>query len=279
MVVVSQEEEQALCRLAQSAGRLIMAYRQAHPQLDVKKKADATPVTEADQQASDYLVQALEQQWPDVPIISEEATCPPYKVRTSWSHYWLIDPLDGTRGFIQGSDEFTVNVALIENGLPVWGVMVAPVWGVTWVGRRNAGAYRIAADGVRTVLQADEVCWDGLRVLTGRFHGKTRLQALFDLLPSYRIHQQNSSLKFARIAEGKADFYPRFGPIYEWDIAAGQAILQAAGGRVVDVQGHELQYNTKSSMLAPPFMALGRMDAAPAQQLWQRLLDQLGALL
>lgn len=275
-MLVSTNDISWLCELAAQASEIILSCRSSSHKLQVQHKSDKTPVTKADQQASAAIVAALRQRWPDVPIISEEEELADYSERCHWPHYWLVDPLDGTRGFIQGSDEFTVNIALIESGVPTVGIIMAPVSAVTWVGMPGRAAYCFAADGIHHPLQAKDLAWQELRVVTGRFHAHKRLKALFDLLPGCKLQQQNSSLKFVTIATGDADFYPRFGPIYEWDIAAGHAILQAAGGCVLDLSGQDLQYNKKSSMLASPFIAMGHL--ASRREL-ENLLRELGDLL
>lgn len=258
-----------LVPLAQAAGRAILPYFQQHA-LQAWRKADNTPVTLADQAAHQLLVQGLLQQWPQWPVLSEEGDIPPFQQRRNWHTYWLIDPLDGTKEFLAGLPEFTVNIALIQQGQPVLGVVYVPVYQVCYTGAQGLGAFKAEFNtfGLNTdftplrsrSLQRAFTAAQPFECLTSRHHPATAGPLEAVLQAEFRhVHWQamGSSLKTCHIAEGAADAYFRFGPTSEWDTAAAQAILEAAGGQVVNRQGQPLRYNQKPSLLNPAFYALG----------------------
>jgi len=229
---------------------------------DVERKADNSPLTAADLAAHRCIVDRLERLTPEIPVLSEESSDTiPTPVRRTWSRLWVVDPLDGTREFVKRNGEFTVNIALVEEGEVVFGVIQAPVTGALWHGTRGRGAYRRDGDRdvavrVRTPAQAP------LRVAASRSHRDPRTEALMARIASgMGVDSEpvalGSSLKFCRLAEGGMDVYPRFGPTSEWDTAAGQAILEAAGGCVLDPQGRSLRYNQRDTLLNGDFIALG----------------------
>ena len=243
-------------RLALEAGRTIMAfYRDGTP---VEIKADRSPVTEADRTADRLIVAGLRAATPDIPVISEESTStgsPP-----AGGRFWLVDPLDGTREFIARTGEFTVNIALIEDGRPVLGVLHAPVQGETYVADGQGEARRIVGNRVPEAICARAVPDEGPAVVASRLHRDAETDAYIAALRPERIENAGSALKFGLLARGEADIYPRFGRTMEWDTAAGHAILTAAGGHVRDLNGRELRYG-KAGFVNPPFVACG-VDAA-----------------
>ena len=193
---------------------------------------------------------------PEIPVLSEESRAMDIAERRQWRRFWLVDPLDGTREFVKRNGEFTVNIALIEDGVSRWGVIQQPVTGELWHGGAGIGAFRRDGDrdeAIRTRAPAPAP----LRIAASRSHRDARTQALIDALPGSEIIGCGSSLKFCRIAEGAIDLYPRFGPTSEWDTAAGQAILEAAGGAVLDPQGRPFRYNQRNTLLNGDFIALG----------------------
>ncbi len=220
----------------------------------VDTKADASPVTEADLRAHRVLVEGLATLG-GLPVLSEEGVedIDPAERRT-WTRYWLVDPLDGTREFIHRRDEFTVNVALIDQHRPSLGVVHLPVTGESWWGIPGRGAGRVDANGAHTAIQAAPRAAEPVRVLGSHSHRDPFLGAYLEALGPHRLHTAGSSLKFCRIAEGAADLYPRFGPTAEWDTAAGQAVAEAAGASVVDLEGHPLRYNTATGLRNGFFM-------------------------
>jgi 3'(2'), 5'-bisphosphate nucleotidase len=223
----------------------------------VERKADASPVTRADELAEAIILEALRAATPAVPVVAEELCAAGGMPKTAPERFWLVDPLDGTKEFIARNGEFTVNIALIEQQRPVLGLVLAPVpdvsyWGIAgtaWRQRGRAAAERIAA---RPVPERGAV------VLHSRSHAdETRLAAYVAALPGAERRVAGSSIKFCLLAAGEADLYPRFGPTMEWDTAAGQAVLEAAGGRVTTLDGAPLLYG-KPGFKNPGFIARGR---------------------
>ncbi|MEN7343972.1 MAG: 3'(2'),5'-bisphosphate nucleotidase CysQ [Pseudomonadota bacterium] len=221
---------------------------------DVHRKADTSPVTAADLAADQLIRDALRETFPSIPVISEESHLPDYDKRRSWSRYWLVDPLDGTREFVNRNGEFTVNIALIENQYPVAGMIYAPVQKVAWWGGKRYGATR-RRDGNDTPIAVNQVSRDCPRVLVSRSHRSTATNAWLTEVGAHDAQPLGSSLKFCALAEGTADVYPRFGPTSEWDTAAGQAIVEGAGGKVTTWQGQRLAYNAKADILNGDFIA------------------------
>ncbi|AHE48314.1 cysQ product [Aeromonas hydrophila 4AK4] len=242
----------ALEPIARAAGDAILAiYRQPFA---VEYKQDESPLTAADQGAHEVIVQALTRLTPDIPVLSEESDAETMQARLGWSRYWLVDPLDGTKEFVSRNGEFTVNIALIEEGRPVWGLVYAPVLDRLWYGGKGMGAWRVA-DGKRETIQTlphqEGAPW---RVVGSRNHLS---QETLDYLAPFgeiELVSMGSSLKFCIIAEGGAELYPRLAPTCEWDTAAAQAVLEGAGGSVTQLDGSALAYN-KPDLLNPWFVA------------------------
>ena len=242
----------ALEPIARAAGDAILAiYRQPFA---VEYKQDESPLTAADQGAHEVIVQALARLTPDIPVLSEESDAETMQARLGWSRYWLVDPLDGTKEFVSRNGEFTVNIALIDHGRPVWGLVYAPVLDKLWYGGKGVGAWRVA-DGKHEAIQTrphgDGEAW---RVVGSRNHLS---QETLDYLAPFgeiELVSMGSSLKFCIIAEGGAELYPRLAPTCEWDTAAAQAVLEGAGGSVTQLDGTGLAYN-KPNILNPWFVA------------------------
>lgn len=221
----------------------------------VRGKADASPVTDADEAAEAVIVPVLQRLTPEVPVVAEEAVaaghCPAVGER-----FWLVDPLDGTKEFVQRNGEFTVNVALVEQGVPVLGVVLAPALGRLFAGVQAEGAF-VEEAGARRALRCREAPAGGWVVVASRSHGDADAVARFLAgCPVVSTMLKGSSLKLCLLAEGQADLYPRLGPTMEWDIAAGHAVLAAAGGAVVDLAGRPLRYG-KPGFRNPHFVAYG----------------------
>lgn len=224
---------------------------------DVVRKADASPLTAADLAAHHCIVDGLSALTPGIPVLSEEsADAVTADRRRQWPRLWVVDPLDGTREFVKRNGEFTVNIALVDDGVPVFGVIQAPVGGVLWHGTPGAGAFRCDADGERAI-HVHRPAASPLRIAASRSHLDPRTAALMQRIGEVESIGLGSSLKFCRLAEGGMDVYPRFGPTSEWDTAAGQAILEAAGGAVLDPQGRPFRYNQRDTVLNGDFFALG----------------------
>jgi len=247
---------------AELAGREIMQVYQQHSDIEVTVKDDNSPLTEADRKAHNTIVQKLSQATPDIPILSEESEHFSNEERRNWSAYWLVDPLDGTKEFIQRNGEFTVNIALIVNGHPVAGVVHVPTTGITYYGSEEQGAWKRSQGHAPESIRCRKmsIADSSVTIVASRNHRGDSLEVLLEQLQkhfhSITITSTGSSLKFCMLAEGLADLYPRLGPTSEWDTAAAQAVLQAAGGSVVDTQFRELVYNKKTGLLNPHFFAL-----------------------
>lgn len=248
----------ALLHIIRAAGEEILAVYRSD--FAVRAKADASPVTEADLRAHNVIFEGLGELTPRLPMVSEESLPPPFDERRRWTRYWLVDPLDGTREFIDRNGEFTVNIALVENGEPVLGLVGAPAMDAVFVGDCRGDrpcAYRLDAHG-RTTLHTEPMRGETLRVVASRRHGGDRLAGYIETLAGrFRVAKvpMGSSLKLCILAEGKADVYPRLGPTSEWDIAAAHAVLRAAGGDIMRCDGGPMAYNAKKSFLNPEFLA------------------------
>ncbi len=254
---MTQNEHAALSNLAHQlaleAGVVIL--RLYHRNIAVKHKADASPVTEADEAADALIVAGLAQGAPGIAIISEESVSQDHLPDISGGRFWLVDPLDGTKEFIAGTDEFTVNIALIENGSPVLGALHAPALGACYLAD-GKGAFFVGKDGHREPIRARSVPPEGAVVVASRNHRDAETDAFIARHRTSSITSAGSSLKFGLLARGEADLYPRFGRTMEWDTAAGHAVLAAAGGSVTRVDGTALRYG-KPGLDNPAFVARG----------------------
>ena len=227
---------------------------------EVETKSDDSPVTRADLASHSEISSSLAEITPELPIISEESGLAPFPERRAWATYWLVDPLDGTREFVNRNGEFTVNVALIHAGRPIMGVVHVPVSGVTYVGCEGRGAERRNADGTRDAVRVAVESASPVRVVGSRSHRGDSLNAFLEQLHDFELLPVGSSLKFCLVAEGSADIYPRLGPTSEWDTAAAQAVVEQAGGQVLRLDGSPLMYNEKEEMLNPWFIVVGPQD-------------------
>ena len=238
--------------IARAAGDAILTiYRQPFA---VEYKQDESPLTAADQGAHEVIVQALARLTPDIPVLSEESDAETMQARLGWSRYWLVDPLDGTKEFVSRNGEFTVNIALIDHGRPVWGLVYAPVLDRLWYGGKGIGAWRVA-DGTHKAIQTrPHEAGQAWRVVGSRNHLSQATLDYLAPLGEVELVSMGSSLKFCIIAEGGAELYPRLAPTCEWDTAAAQAVLEGAGGSVTQLDGSALAYN-KPDILNPWFVA------------------------
>lgn len=228
----------SICCIAQEAGELIM--RHYGGDVPVERKSDNSPVTQADLAANAYIIAQLEALTPEIPIISEEMS--PHVLPEGATRFWLVDPLDGTKSFIRREGEFTVNIALIEQGAPVMGVVYLPVPQTLYSGWVGHGAWRTQAQQEPQPITTRIPPESGMHAVVSLSHLDRHTAALLDRLPIAGRVQAASSLKFCRVAEGTADIYPRFGPTMEWDTAAGHAVLLAAGGRMEQPDGSPFTY-------------------------------------
>lgn len=245
---------QAVIQIAKDAGAAIMPHY--NEDIDVELKGDDSPLTKADLASHHCIVEQLSQLTPDIPVLSEESGDSAKRDRIGWSRFWLVDPLDGTKEFIKKNGEFTVNIALIENGKAVFGVVFAPVLEVTYWGIAGEGAFKQKGSDPAepiSVASAPETVSDWI-VVGSRSHQSEEFKAFMQKLPGAQLASMGSSLKLCLVAEGAAHLYPRLGPTSEWDTAASQAVVEAAGGQVLEYPSlTPLIYNAKPDTLLNPF--------------------------
>ena len=241
--------------IAEDAGRAILDLYGRD--IQIERKADKSPLTAADRAAHDIIVAGLGELDPRLPVLSEESPEGELTARRQWSRYWLVDPLDGTKEFIKRNGEFTVNIALIDGHVPVLGVVLAPALKIEYFGTLGHGAWRRSADSEPLAIAIAPQARDPIRVVGSRSHPSPAIGAFLRRLGPYTIHAIGSSLKICLVADGSADLYPRFGPTCEWDTAAAQAVLESAGGCMIDPAGHPLRYNTREDLINPHFLAFG----------------------
>ena len=246
----------AALEVARDAGRVIMEVYGT--EFDVDIKADRSPLTEADRRAHELITGRLADLTPDLPILSEESfeDIDP-ATRSQWSEYWLVDPLDGTKEFIRRNGEFTVNIALISGQSATLGVVYVPARGECYYGGDQQGAWWQRGNAEPSAIQVEIPARSPVRVVGSRSHGGSSLDAYLNNLGEHVMVPMGSSLKLCLVAAGEADVYPRLGPTSEWDTAAAQAVLEAAGGAVVKLDGRPLRYNKKDEILNPFFIAFG----------------------
>ncbi len=245
-----------IARAAARAASVAILEIYATP-FEVRKKDDASPVTEADERAERVIVAALRAGAPEIPVIAEELAAAE-GLPAAPPRFWLVDPLDGTREFVARNGEFSINIGLVEGDRVVLGVMHVPVTNVTYAAAGPGSATRQDGDAAPVAIAARPVPAAGAIIIHSRSHGDSKkLDAYRATLPGARTMISGSAVKFCRLAEGAADHYPRFGPTMEWDTGAGQAILEAAGGSVVTSDGARLRY-AKPGFLNPDFIARGR---------------------
>ena len=261
-----QALREGIIAIARDAATRIMAVYDG--EFDVEHKSDLSPLTAADLAAHHCILAGLERLTPDIPVLSEEsADDVPTTLRRQWSRLWVVDPLDGTREFVKRNGEFTVNIALVDDGVAQLAVVQAPATGALWHALRGHGAWR--RDGDHDVpLHTRIPAASPLRVAASRSHADPRTAALMQRVGPLEAMPLGSSLKFCRIAEAGMDVYPRFGPTSEWDTAAGQCVLEAAGGAVIDPSGRPLRYNQRDTILNGDFLALGDPSLP-----WRQWLD------
>ncbi|MBF3054867.1 3'(2'),5'-bisphosphate nucleotidase CysQ, partial [Pseudomonas aeruginosa] len=243
----------------------------------VRSKADESPVTAADLAAHHILEAGLRALAPDIPVLSEEDCEIPLSERGHWRRWWLVDPLDGTKEFISGSEEFTVNVALVEDGRVLFGLVGVPVSGRCYYGGAGLGAWREEADGGAQPISVRLEPEEAFTVVASKRHGSPAQERLLDGLSErfgdLRRASIGSSLKFCLLAEGAADCYPRLTPTSQWDTAAAQGVLEGAGGEVLDLHGAPFTYEPREDYLNGSFLALPRAAE------WRNELIQLARAL
>lgn len=226
--------------LADQAGAVIMDHYRG--EVEVKTKADASPVTAADEAGEAVILEGLSRLAPDIPVVAEEKVAAGDIPEIGDGHFWLVDPLDGTKEFISKNGEFTVNIALIDGDGPLLGVVLAPAREKAWWGWRGEGAWLRDPGGKVSPIKVRSTPASGLTAVASRSHSDEKTETFLDEVGATERMSAGSSLKFCLLAEGKADIYPRFGPTMEWDVAAGHAVLLAAGGHVITLDGAPFAY-------------------------------------
>jgi 3'(2'), 5'-bisphosphate nucleotidase len=246
--------------IAAQAGEAIMRIYDAG--FAVERKLDDSPLTVADLESQRIILEGLSRLTPELPVLSEESAQAPWNERRAWRELWVVDPLDGTREFVKRNGEFTVNIALVVDHESVLGLVAAPAQGLVYWGAAGIGAFRARynepADAIHVAAPGRPV-----RVVGSRSHGSAQTHAYLAAIGPHEITNIGSSLKFCLVAEGSAELYPRFGPTSEWDTAAGQAVLEAAGGRVTRMDGHRLRYNCRESLINGDFVAFSDLSVLP----------------
>lgn len=238
----------------------------ANKNYNTQHKADKSPVTEADLKAHHIIVEGLSKirlnKTEDIPVLSEEGQEIPYLIRKHWTKLWLVDPLDGTKEFIQGSEDFTINIALIEDHQPVLGVVVAPVPQHYYWATKGGDAYFQEGNHPPIKINVRQDLQDSIKVAVSRSHSndKNKWEALIKKFKDVEFIYRGSALKICLVARGVVDLYPRLGQTGEWDTAAGQCILEAAGGKLVDLWGRPFKYNARETLVNEGFFALGSVE-------------------
>ncbi len=253
--------------IAIEAGRQILEVYSSG--FDIEHKGDLTPVTSADLAAHRLILEGLSQLPYPFPILSEESDKIPFSVRREWGSYWLVDPLDGTREFINHSGQFTVNIALIADQVPILGVVHAPALGYGYFAARGLGAFKIVTGEEPKPIRTRSLGTRRPVVAASHSHRGDDLRHFLAAIGDHQLVQVGGALKSCLVAEGRADLYVRLGPTSEWDTAAAQCIVEEAGGRFTDTALRELRYNTKESLLNPHFFVFG-----PKSRDWSRSLPE-----
>ncbi|WP_020407073.1 3'(2'),5'-bisphosphate nucleotidase CysQ [Hahella ganghwensis] len=273
---IPAQYHQSLRAIMHRAGDAILEVYSAAEGVEVMTKDDDSPLTIADQRAHKIIVEGLRELDSSIPVLSEESDLQDYEIRRQWQRYWLVDPLDGTKEFINRNGEFTVNIALIESGRPVAGWVYVPVKEKLYYGWSHDGqheAFLEESDKVETISRRRLNPEGKVVVVASRRHGGEALQGMLEkaqqVFSEVDLQSIGSSLKICLVAEGKADWYPRLAPTSEWDTAAAHAVLLGAGGVMVDTELASLEYNQKESILNPFFHALGETN-----EIWQSLLKE-----
>ena len=251
---------QSVCNIAIEAGLIINSYYKLNTEVTFKE--DRTPLTEADLASNKFIINSLSELSLDIPILSEESLVE-WDVRKNWSRYWLVDPLDGTKEFINQNQEFTVNIALIESNEPTLGVIYAPALSILYYASKNNGSFKLFCNQkINTLSDSIQIhashkkSSDHFLVFESRSHSNEEFKNwVKNNIDDYEFIKKGSSIKFCEIAEGKVDLYPRCGPTSEWDVAAGHIILTEAGGEIKSIDNKKLLYNSKESVTNPHFIA------------------------
>jgi len=243
--------------LAKEAGTVILSHYDKEGDISVKVKEDQSPVTAADVESDQLIRAGLSKLTPSWPIISEESPIPEFDQRKDWEYFWCVDPLDGTKGFIRKTDDFVVNIALVKDNLPVLGVVYSPTRKTVYYSNAYSRAYRQVEGEMPTEIKTRSYHPEHITMAVSRFHQSSKLKDLFNDFPQLEALERGSAIKSCYVAEGRVDIAPRLGPTCAWDTAAAQCIVEQAGGKIIDLEGKLLQYNTQESLLNPSFLVIG----------------------
>ena len=251
--LISDEIIQSVIEITKQAGAVIMDVYKTNFEIHIKN--DKSPVTEADTRANDIITAGLLKIAPDIPILSEEGGDVSFEERTKWDSFWMVDPLDGTKEFIKKNGEFTVNIAYMQNNLPVFGVVYAPALNEMYLGSIEKGAFKSVAGDSFNPIRAKSQLNNPVQIVTSLSHPSSKMDNFLAQFDTFDLHPMGSSLKVCLVADGSVDFYPRLGPTKEWDTGAAHAVLRAAGGEIIKYGTNEpLEYN-KQNLLNPEFIA------------------------
>jgi len=244
-----------LIQVSLLAGDIILKYYRSDLSVDTCRKSDESPLTRADVDANKIITNHLQLNFPGIPVLSEESSLENFEKRKDWKELFIVDPLDGTKEFIKKNDEFTVNIAYVQGGDPKLGVVYAPALNLMYYS--DGSKAFIVSDGHTSILNVTRSKRGIVRIVTSRSHLNSDTKKFVSKFENVDFLTMGSSLKLCLIAEGKADLYPRFAPTSEWDIAAGHAVLKAAGGDILNALDHRpIKYN-KANILNPTFIAFG----------------------
>lgn len=273
---LSRDKIWALLDLCQAASHSILAcYNDEASAGLLRSKEDRTPLTKADLESHEILSKGLQKLKPELPLLSEECSSQEIAGRHHWNSFWMVDPLDGTREFLDRTGEFTINVALIEAQRPVLGLIYEPLSQSGSLGVVGQGAWRVRSEAglwKAIPLATRALPTQEMVILASRRHSNPRLDSCLEFLrATHVLSRQNSgsALKFCDLAAGRGDCYPRFSPCSEWDVAAGDALVTAAGGMILGLDGAPLRYNARDTLLSPHFVAVGDRSTP----LWHELLE------
>ena len=243
--------------IAKAAGKIILEEYDKPAVVDWK--SDDSPLTQADRKSHDFIQQSLLKAFPDIPVLSEEGADISYSERKQWKRFWCVDPIDGTKEFIKKTAQYTVNIALIEDNIPVLGVIHVPALSLTYFADKNNGAFKLTSENIddkqRITIKPLDV--ENIEVVASRDHAGPKVQDMIDKLSNPTTKSMGSSLKFCLVAEGQADVYLRDVPTFEWDTAAAQAIVEEAGGCICTLDGKTLTYN-KENLRNPSIITFGK---------------------
>ena len=252
-IPLSKKLINGVINISKVAGNEIMSVYQS--EFDIFIKDDHSPLTDADLKANAIIIEGLEKIAPSIPVLSEEGVNIPYEERSNWDMFWLVDSLDGTKEFIKKNNEFTVNIALLKNNHPIFGVVYAPALNKLYWGSSVNGSYKLNKDGIIKPISVKPTLNNPVQIAVSRSHPSSKMNGFTSLFSQYELHAMGSSLKICSVSDGTVHFYPRFGPTMEWDTAASHAIINAAGGELIKIGTNKpLKYN-KKDLLNPEFIA------------------------